>query len=236
MNSNLTLKIGDTENSGEEEFRHPNAGYTSFCKALIDNRLNAGMTLTQGQLSDVLGISLSPLRETLVLLEEYGLVEIKPRAGIRIFYPDVSFIRQNMQFRTMIEEFALPVFIRNISQNWAIDMRTKHIEIQNEWLAAKQERDDLIESKSQHLDRLFHANFVEALGNDSIKDTHERIGHNVFLAQKVHQTSFGKSHYLDTIKEHLLVIDAIEDGDANSAVAALGGHFRSAAHRLFIAP
>ncbi|MBK8084216.1 MAG: GntR family transcriptional regulator [Devosia sp.] len=62
-------------------------------------RLEAGMVVTQNELCDLLGLSLSPLRETLVLLEEFGLVEIKPRTGIRIVYPEVAFIRENYQFR-----------------------------------------------------------------------------------------------------------------------------------------
>ena len=37
------------------------------------------------------------------LLEEFGLVEVKPRAGIRVVYSEVTFIRENYQFRSLIE-------------------------------------------------------------------------------------------------------------------------------------
>ena len=89
------------------EDRHDNEGYRRFREALQSGKLEAGMVVTQHDLCELLGLSLSPLRETLVLLEEFGLVEIKPRTGIRIVYPEVAFIRENYQFRIMIEVYAL---------------------------------------------------------------------------------------------------------------------------------
>jgi len=230
----MTTDDWSEEENGE--FQHSNLGYNRFCEALSDNRLSAGMTLTQSQLSELLGISLSPLRETLVLLEEYGLIEIKPRAGIRIFYPEVSFIRENMQFRSMIEVFAMPVFVRNVTEKWLTDMRSRHFELQAEWRTHKHDRDDASASKSRLLDRLFHGGIVEPLSNNAIQSVHKRVGHNVHIARKVHQTSFGKAHYLDTIDEHVRVLDAVKSGDTAAAIAALEAHFRAATHRLFIAP
>ena len=70
-------------------------GYRRFRQAMQEGRLQPGMIVTQNELCAILGISLTPLRETLVLLEEFGLVEVKPRAGIRVVYPEVTFIREN---------------------------------------------------------------------------------------------------------------------------------------------
>ncbi len=64
----------------EELPRHRNAGFDRFMQALGDGLLKPGVTLTQAQLCSLLDLSISPLRETLVLLEEYGLIEIKPRS------------------------------------------------------------------------------------------------------------------------------------------------------------
>lgn len=230
------MTIHDWALTENQAYRHSNAGYTRFCEALDDNRLTAGMTLTQSQLSKILGISISPLRETLVLLEEYGLVEIKPRAGVRIFYPDMSFIRENMQFRSMIEISAMPVFVRNVTEEWMKDIKAKHVELQGHWRAFKGERDENLQILSQFLDRLFHEGIVETVGNKSIHDAHQRARENVHIARKVHQTSFGKSHYLDTIDEHLKVLNAVEAGNTALAIVALEEHFRAATHRIFIEP
>ena len=61
------------------DVRQDNEGYRRFREAMQAGKLQAGMVVTQNELCDLLGLSLSPLRQTLVLLEEFGLVEIKPR-------------------------------------------------------------------------------------------------------------------------------------------------------------
>jgi DNA-binding GntR family transcriptional regulator len=236
MKSDAIAIAADGASSDESDFAHSNHGYTLFCEALNDNRLKAGMTLTQSELSAVLGISLSPLRETLVLLEDYGLIEIKQRAGIRIFYPEVSFIRENMQFRSMIEVFAIPVFARNVTREWLDDMQASHLKLQADWRLMNHDRDNDLEKRSRLIDRSFHASIIKTLGNVAIEDQHRRICQNIHLARKVHQTSFGKAHYLDTLDEHLRILDALIAGQATAAREAIEEHFRSATHRLFIAP
>ena len=52
--------------------RIDNEGYRRFRDAMQNGKLQAGMVVTQNELCDLLGLSLSPLRETLVLLEEFG--------------------------------------------------------------------------------------------------------------------------------------------------------------------
>ena len=215
--------------------KHTNDGYNQFREALRDGRLEAGMTLTQSELSEILEISLSPLRVTLVLLEDYGLVEIKPRSGIHIVFPDMSYIRENMQYRIMIEAFAMPIFIRNVDEEWLNDIRNQHIELQNEL----QERPKLDASwalKSILLDRRFHEKIVAALANEVIRRTYDRVIDNLRLARQVHQSSPGKSDYFDSIDEHMKILDAVQSGDAIAAINALEAHFRASTHRVFIEP
>src|SRR6478735_97224 len=104
------------------DVRQDNEGYRRFREAMQSGKLQAGMVVTQNELCDLLGLSLSPLRDTLVLLEEFGLVEIKPRTGIRIVYPEIAFIRENFQFRIMIEDYALRSFGNTVTEAWLENM------------------------------------------------------------------------------------------------------------------
>lgn len=110
------------------EYRESHEGYRRFREALQKGRLQPGMLLTQNELCELLDLSMSPLRETLVLLEEYGLVEIKPRSGIRIVFPEVAFIRENFQFRIMIETHAMRTFGDKMTDAWLSNMRQRHEE------------------------------------------------------------------------------------------------------------
>jgi DNA-binding GntR family transcriptional regulator len=189
------------------------------------------MVVTQNELCDLLGLSLSPLRETLVLLEEFGLVEIKPRTGIRIIYPEVAFIRENYQFRVMIEIFALRSFADTVTEEWLANMRESHEESRRSLTDGGPFQDEQIRFIA--LDGRLHREIVEALDNRAILDTHNRLQDNIRMAQQVHRRPGFRSALLDTIDEHLKVIESLEKRDIDGAVAALEAHFRASMYRTY---
>ncbi len=196
-------------------------------------KLEAGMVVTQNELCDLLGLSLSPLRETLVLLQEFGLVEIKPRLGIRIIYPEVAFIRENYQFRIMIEINALRSFGQVVTPEWLAQMRQIH-----EDCRLRLTSDDPFEETQKcfaKIDGRMHREIVASLGNRAILDTHERLHENIRMAQRVHRRPGFRGALIDTIDEHLKVISGLERRDIEGAVEAMEAHFRAATHRTFAA-
>lgn len=213
------------------EDQHTNDGYRRFREALQTGRLEAGMVVTQNELCDLLGVSLSPLRETLVLLEEFGLVEIKPRTGIRIVYPEVAFIRENYQFRIMIEVHALRSFGETVTAEWLTNMRDRHSEC-GRLLEGSGPFEDA-QSQVILLDRKFHRDIVEALDNRAIQATHVRLQENISMARRVHQRSTYRAQLVETIDEHMRVIECLEKRDVPGAVAAMEAHFRASTHRTF---
>lgn len=210
-----------------------NDGYVRFRAALRDGVLQPGMIVTQNELCDLLGLSLSPLRETLVLLEEYGLVEIKPRTGIQIVYPEVAFIRENYQFRIMIEVFALRSFGDQVTEDWLANMRESHEEARASLNGSSPFEEAQL--RFTRLDMRFHREIVEALGNRAVLATHDRLQENIRMAQQVHRRPGFRSALLDTVNEHLAVIGRLEAKDVDGAVAAIEAHFRASTHRTFAA-
>ena len=90
----------------------------NFVQAILSEKIMVGDVIRQSELCEVLSMSLSPLRELLVLLEELNLVEVKPRAGYKIIYPDFDFMRENLQFRIMIEKHAVEPFLNVVTDDW----------------------------------------------------------------------------------------------------------------------
>jgi DNA-binding GntR family transcriptional regulator len=189
--------------------------------------------VTQNELCELLGLSLSPLRETLVLLEEFGLVEIKPRTGIRIIYPEVAFIRENYQFRIMIETYALRAFGDMVTDAWLITMRMRHEDCRKALTGAGPF--EAVQSQIVALDRKMHRDIVEALDNRAILETHTRIQENLGMARRVHRRSIYRGQLIEAIDEHLDIIACLERRDVPAAVATLEAHFRGATHRTFAA-
>lgn len=211
---------------------HTNEGYILFRNAVLKGDVRPGMVITQNQLCDLLGLSLSPLRETLVLLEDYGLIEVKPRAGIHIVYPDVTFIRENFQFRIMIETYAMRMFIDNASDEWLAQMRERH-EYERERLTNAKGSAETEVGMMIQLDREFHAAIVGVLRNKTVSKNHARITDNITMARMVHEKPTFRLQLIDTVAEHLDIISSLEARDSEKTLDSLDVHFRSATHRIF---
>jgi GntR family transcriptional regulator, rspAB operon transcriptional repressor len=206
-------------------------GYRRFRQAMQEGRLQPGMIVTQNELCAILGISLTPLRETLVLLEEFGLVEVKRRAGIHIVYPEVAFIRENYQFRSVIELHAIRAF--QPRRQWLAEIRARHqgvLESANSDLAAAD-----LNSTFVKLDSDMHVSFVAALENRAISAVYARIMDNINLARQVHDRTAVRTRVVDSVREHLAILDSLEKGDAEGAAANLEVHFRASAYRTVVA-
>ena len=161
-----------------------------------EGRLQPGMIVTQNELCAILGISLTPLRETLVLLEEFGLVEVKRRAGIQIVYPEVAFIRENYQFRSVIELHAIRAFLPRAGRQWLADMRARHQGVLRDRRAARSAAADL-NSTFMTLNSDMHVSFVEALENRAISAVYARIMDNINLARQVHDRTAVRTRVLE---------------------------------------
>ena len=213
----------------DEVIVHANHGYRRFIEALRNGELTMGMTITQNELCEALSISLSPLRETLVLLEEHGLVEVRPRAGIRIIEPDVAFIRENYQFRMIIEVHAIRDFIETVSTDWIDRMRQMHRQSHEE-MSGSVDRDTAID-RFGRLDHLFHRSIVDAVRNAAVTATHNRLQSNISLTQIAHKRILRRKAYLKAIDQHGAIIDRLESGDVAGAVDALEAHFQTSAYQ-----
>lgn len=207
------------------------AGYRLFRAALDDGRVQPGMIVTQSDLCRRLGLSLTPLRELLVLLESYGLVEVRPRTGIHITYPDLGFIRENYQFRIMIERHALRQFAQTDLAGWLAGMVEAHDRCAED--LSHPGNIDAALARFIAVDRRLHSDIVAVLENAAISATHARLQENIGMARLTHKRIPFRQQSLDTVAEHRRLLDALGTGDIEAAAAALEAHFRASTHRSF---
>ncbi len=213
--------------------KHPNVGVERFSLALGDGKLIPGETVTQAELCEALGLSLSPLRETLVLLEEYGLVEVKPRAGVLIANPEMDFLRESYQFRILIEVEALKAYLKAVPRHEVEALLDRQAEI------IKDLRDDRSEAAIESFvacDYFLHTRFVEAMGNKHILATHNRLQLNLRNVRSLHRSVNFVDNLLTAGQEHLDLLDRIAARDIDGAQRVLRRHFESSAFRVFVAP
>lgn len=208
-----------------------NVGYALFRSALLDGRLSPGTTITQAELCEILGVSVSPLRDTLALLEADGMVEIRRRAGITVVTPDVGFIRANFQFRTLIEKEAILRFVETVESDWLSDAIAEHERVLSD--IGKRKGLDRIEETLQGIDWDFHSKIVSALRNGMITETHYHLQQNLRLARVLNRDYAAPSEAAEALSEHLAILEHLTQRNPTAAATALETHFRAAIHRAF---
>ncbi len=207
-----------------------NAGYQAFFDALIGGRLRLGQTLTQDELCGILGISLSPMRETTTLLEAEGLISVRRKVGITIFYPDVKFVGNCFQFRGLLEREGLRKFAQSMPAGWIESIRDEHTAIIDFVRQANSTEAHRLPVKQ--VERRFHDAFVDAFDNDQIRVNYARLTQKMYLLRLHNIGAVGPANTVTSMEEHLDIIDALGARDVDGAVEALDRHLQGVLHRV----
>lgn len=207
-----------------------NAGYAAFFDALIAGKLRLGQTLTQDELCKVLGLSLSPMRETTTLLEAEGLITVRRKVGITIFYPDVKFVGNCFQFRGLLEREGLRKFAQTVTPAWTDAMRAEHVGIID---FVRQTNDmERYRVPVKLLERKFHDTFVAAFENDQITVNYARLTQKMYLLRLHNLNAVGPVNTVTSMEEHVVIIDALKAGDVEAACDGLDRHLQGVLHRV----
>ena len=207
---------------------HP--GYLAFIEALVSGRLRLGQTLKQEELCVILGISLSPMREATTLLEAEGLITVRRRIGITIFYPDVKFVGNTFQFRGLLEREGLTKFARSVDTAWLKQVRDDHLAMIDHLRTANDPA--AYREPMRRLEHDFHGSFIAALENHQIDTIYQRLTQKMFLIRLINMEAVGPDKSILSMREHLAILDALDRRDAEGASAALDQHLRGVLHRV----
>jgi DNA-binding GntR family transcriptional regulator len=205
-------------------------GYWRFLQALLDGRLKLGETLRQEDLCEVLGMSLSPLRETMTLLAAEGLVEVRRRMGVRIFYPDVPFVRTTFQLRGVLEREGLRKLAQVVTDDWLDRMIEEHRQVRALVSSASRAAD--YELAVKKVEQELHGSFVAVFQNPLIEEVHGKLFRKLYLLRLMYPASVNPRPTLQSLDEHLAIVEALRVRDGQRAADALDRHLAAVLHRI----
>ncbi|MCJ1696080.1 MULTISPECIES: GntR family transcriptional regulator [Rathayibacter] len=189
-------------------------------RRIISLDLQPGSPLSENELSAELGISRTPVRESLLLLKEEGLVQIFPQRG--------SFVS-----RVDPERVAQAQFIREAIECASLAQVAAESEVDPAGLAALHDiLDDQREADAEEdverffrLDEDFHRALLDLSGHGSAWNAVNSAKAHLDRARRLSLVDARPIHAL--IDQHAAVVDAIGRGDGDGAVAALRSHLRA---------
>ena len=200
--------------SGAQPDRRPirsqaQSAYTELRRRIFDNELSPGTQLLEQELAIMLGMSRTPVREAMLRLSHEGLVEVRPRHGMRVLPVSVEDMREIYEILASLEATAVELAVRRgptTSDLTALDGAVAAMQVA---LAA----DDL--DGWAAADAQFHRLLADLSGNQRLRGLvamfHEQT-HRVRLA-----TLRLRPRPLRSTRDHAALVAAIRNGDAAEA-------------------
>lgn len=194
---------------------------------IITGIYEPGETLLESKLADELGVSRTPIREAIRLLEMEGLVETSAKKGAAVL---------GISNKDVKDIFAIRQLVEGLAARWAAERLTAEElkELQKifdlmEFYAHKQDMEEIAE-----LDNRFHQIIYEASGSKILKLTLGNLHQYVQMARlgslKIHD------RLTHTIEEHRAILDAFLAKDPETAEQALALHAKMAYQNILEHP
>jgi DNA-binding GntR family transcriptional regulator len=202
--------------------------YQKILAGLFDGTVPGAAFLSQRDLVEMLDVPVQPLRDALKVLEAEGIVKVHPRSGIQFVKADVEFAHNTYQFRTVIERAAARHFAEAGDMKQIKALIKEHHEMRKE--VETSSFSPRILAKVRVLDRAFHGAMIASLNNPFVQSTADRLQNYVKLIQ-LGKTST-RPYLLRSLDEHLAVLAACADRDADAAEKALTTHAQAALIRI----
>lgn len=186
--------------------------YKKVKAMIMSKKLQPGQKIVQDKLAESLGISRTPLRSALQMLEAEYLVESVPRRGMMVKkYSDKEVI-EIYDCRMALEEAAVKLFTENASHAQVAKIR----KLFQPFLTQTPKIEVTAYKKA---DMEFHDSILQNCGNSFLYRLFQK-GNLLFLIDIIGLIRPPE----ETLPEHMDIISAIEKKDANQAVIHTRNH------------
>ena len=189
--------------------------YKAVSDMIRHRRLKGGQVIVEARLAEALGISRTPLREALQRLEGEGLVRKGDGRNYVVRRVDIGEYLQSLKLRLLIEPEAAVLAIPNIPRRQLI--------------AVRREIHELLDATAYHTDA--HWVSDDNLHNLIIDYCANAVMAKVLQELRATTRLFEIDRLKDRLKpdstEHLVIIEALERGDAEQTRSSVAIHIES---------
>lgn len=191
--------------------------YSALRADIVDLTLPPGAPVSKKQIAERFGVSQTPVREALILLEEEGLVDIFPQSRTVVSYIDVQSAREAHVLRRSVEVEIARILAGRVTEIELIDLRAI-LQRQNAFLKAG----DLAAFAAA--DNELHRRMYELADLAGLWDIVRSRRAHLDRLRNLHLPSKGKASSI--LREHKRIIDCLERRDPEAAEQAVREHLR----------
>ena len=183
---------------------------------IVNGEWSGGTFLTEKFLSELLGMSKTPIRSALDRLEMMGLVKLSPKQGAFVQELSLKKILEFYELRLSLETYAARKLTGRMDAAF-FGRLDANIALQDEAIR----QDDI--SGYVELDRAFHAMIVGGLDNEEYAEVMSRIQDKFLLAVRMTFVK-NKRRLIGSIEEHRQIRAALAGRDAALSAQLIEAH------------
>ncbi|HEY3049669.1 MAG TPA: GntR family transcriptional regulator [Polaromonas sp.] len=182
---------------------------------LVENRIPPGAKLNERELSEVLNVSRTPLREAIKMLAAEGLVELLPNRGAIAVELTEADVLNTFEVMAGLEAQSGELAAQRITDSELAEIRAMHFE-----MMAAYTRRDL--SNYYRLNAAIHRAINAAAKNPVLTATYNQV--NARLQALRFRTNQDEEKWKIAMKEHEQMIDALSARDPRAMRTVLLTH------------
>lgn len=197
--------------------------YMKLREWIITGKFEQGAKLRDQDLSEMLGISRTPIREALLMLENEGFVETKANRWTIVSYIDMSKAKNFYEIVAALEGLAIELSLHRL-----LPQDIEKLEQLNDQFNTLMNIGNQL--AAWEIDQKFHEMIIQASDNEELQ---KMLAGLKVKIKRVEMHYFSQLEFMKTSYfEHLQIIDAIKKRDVNQAAAAIKANWLKSWDRL----
>lgn len=191
--------------------------FNTLRDAILTGKLQPGERLMENQLAEKLGVSRTPVREALRMLELENLVELVPRKGAQVLDMSEKDIVNILEVRGVLEGLATSLACKKMTTEQLAEL--KALEERFEKAVAEKALEEIAE-----IDEEFHRIIFAASENDKLIQISTNLQIQLYRYRMAHLKL--DSSIPAIIAHHKGIIRAIENHEAEEGMKLAQGHVK----------
>lgn len=180
-------------------------------KAILSREFSEGDDITLEGIAAQLGVSITPVREAFQLLNNEGLIKLRPNKGAVVLGVNEKTIRDHYETRAILESEAVAKVCKS---------NADILEIQNAYEYAMQALEERDSSKYSNYNQAFHMAIWMAAGNDKMTSLLSAMWNGLSMGHKVTEEAYASI----SMNEHKKIMNAITNRNADLARTLMREH------------
>ena len=204
--SSFDLSFKEMSSTGSAKLTQSDIAYGKLKKLILDGILSSGNQLLEQEAAEKLSMSRTPVREAMIRLQQEGMVEIRPRHGMRVLPVSAEDMREIYQVLTSLEGTAVALLAENGISKSQISALNNALDVMDDALL----KDDL--RAWADADELFHSKLVEFSANKRLINMVSQLWEQSHRSRLI--TLRMRPKPTDSNQEHRQLVEAILSRDA----------------------